>query len=487
MQARIVEDLDSIPAHFRDMLAGAGEVSYFQSFPWYENLLVNSFPENTALRVYGVETNETPPRALCLFFAHAVDGRGPFGRYRALDELSNFYSLNAGPILVPDVTDIDAVVDTLVAAIASEPEAWPSIGFGPIDRNSAVFDALCENLTRHGLVIEPYFKHGNLYQDIAGQTFDQYMKSLRKNAREALRKSRKLDREHETRWTLTTDPADLPTGLAHYEEVYEKSWKEPEAFPDFMPRLMEHAASIGRLRLANLSVDGEVAATQLIILSGRHAVMFKTAYVPKFERYSIGAVVLVRLLKQIIQSDDVDRIDLGAGDEPYKTHWATQRQERWGIMAYNPRTVIGLSKAAAFQGRRLAKALYDPWRRTTTPPSRSSASSTFACSCSRSESCCACRQHDPSIFRHASSSARAASILHFALKPPNAAVRRRRSHPTRMQEGRIRAARRCRRPARSSGRIGVCCCNRSRSCPRAAVPASECSSQNLDRHGNDAA
>mgnify|MGYP002622015480 CR=1 FL=1 len=352
MKVQVFREIGELPPHFLQMLQQAGESCYFHSLPWHENLLGNSFPKDTGLLVYGVETEETPPQALCVFFAHAIRGRlGP-----SLSELSNFYSLNAGPVLAPGI-DPAPVIDGLVGHIAAE--GWISADFGPIDKDSPLFDALCASLASHAFAVEPYFKHGNLYQDTAGQSFEQYLKSLGKNAREAQRKSRKLDREHDTEWRLITDLADLPRGLEHYNRVYDLSWKEPEIFPDFIPRLMEHTASIGALRLANLTVDGEPAATQLIVLSGRHAVMLKTAYAPKFERYSIGTVVLVRLLEQIMGAGDVDRVDLGAGDEPYKKHWATQRQERWGVMAYNLRTVPGLAKAAALQGRRAVKSLRD--------------------------------------------------------------------------------------------------------------------------------
>ena len=355
MQSTIFQSLDALPRHFQDLLREAGAASYFQSLPWYENLLSNAFPNDTKLRLYGVESEGNTPTALGLFFAQASEKSGLLGWSPVLDELSNFYSLNAGPVISQQAENLPEILDCLVGAITEDRPSWSSIGFGPIDAASPVYQQLAQQLEHHGLVVESYFRHGNWYEDVAGLTFEKYMAKLGKNAKEALRKSRKLDREHDVLWTLTTEPGDLAVALEHYNKVYENSWKEPEMYPDFIPRLMAHTASTGCLRLANLIIDGEPAATQLIVLSGKNAVMLKTAYISKFERYSIGTTVMVRLLEKIVRSDNIDRIDLGAGDEPYKAHWATQRQERWGLLAYNPRTATGLSKVIELHARRVAK------------------------------------------------------------------------------------------------------------------------------------
>ncbi|MCZ6665758.1 MAG: hypothetical protein O7B81_10665 [Gammaproteobacteria bacterium] len=57
----------------------------------------------------------------------------------------------------------------------------------------------------------------------------------------------------------------------------------------------------------------------------------------------------------IIDADRVAEIDFGVGDHSYKKDWATQRRERWGIAAFNPRTARGVKAIVSHVGGRAAK------------------------------------------------------------------------------------------------------------------------------------
>jgi hypothetical protein len=47
------------------------------------------------------------------------------------------------------------------------------------------------------------------------------------------------------------------------------------------------------------------------------------------------------LMEHVIENDKVTEVDYLAGDDPYKKAWMSQRRERWGIIAYNPKTFVG--------------------------------------------------------------------------------------------------------------------------------------------------
>jgi len=51
----------------------------------------------------------------------------------------------------------------------------------------------------------------------------------------------------------------------------------------------------------------------------------------------------------------VHEIDYLTGDDTYKKDWMSHRRERWGIIAFNPRTPRGLLGAGWHFGARAAK------------------------------------------------------------------------------------------------------------------------------------
>ena len=83
--------------------------------------------------------------------------------------------------------------------------------------------------------------------------------------------------------------------------------------------------------------------------------MYKTAYTPDYQQFSVGAVLLLYTVRHLLDHDGIEEIDFGIGDEPYKQEWATQRRESWSLIGYNRATLVGGAGAAAYLGRSLAK------------------------------------------------------------------------------------------------------------------------------------
>jgi hypothetical protein len=49
------------------------------------------------------------------------------------------------------------------------------------------------------------------------------------------------------------------------------------------------------------------------------------------------------LMEHVFETDKVSEVDYLIGDDPYKNTWMSARRERWGIVAYNPRSPHGLA------------------------------------------------------------------------------------------------------------------------------------------------
>jgi hypothetical protein len=135
---------------------------------------------------------------------------------------------------------------------------------------------------------------------------------------------------------------DLPAAIAAYQQVYAASWKRPEPFADFSPGLLTTCASQGWLRLGIAWLNERPIAAQLWIVANDRAEVYKLAYDEEFKAYSPGTLLTAKLMQHAIELDNVKEIDYLIGDDPYKETWMSHRRERWGIVAYNPRTLTGL-------------------------------------------------------------------------------------------------------------------------------------------------
>jgi hypothetical protein len=47
------------------------------------------------------------------------------------------------------------------------------------------------------------------------------------------------------------------------------------------------------------------------------------------------------MLEHVLDVDKVREVDYLTGDDAYKANWMSDRRERWGIMAFNPKTIRG--------------------------------------------------------------------------------------------------------------------------------------------------
>ena len=109
------------------------------------------------------------------------------------------------------------------------------------------------------------------------------------------------------------------------------------------------------MRLGLIYVDGRPAGAQICLVSDGRARFYRTAFDPRFRRFSVGTLIIHDMVRHVIDVDKVERIDFGTGDQPYKKSWAGTRRELWAIAAFNRRSLPGLANAARNIGASLVK------------------------------------------------------------------------------------------------------------------------------------
>lgn len=300
---------------------------------WFANLASTVYANDAGVRLYvlreqGQVVAVLPMRAQRCMFGWQ------------LHSLTNFYTTLYEPLLAPGAA-APALVRLLQAARRDLPELC-SLQLAPMDRAAPAYGALLAGLRGAGLRPFEYFAFGNWYQPVTG-SWTNYLAGRNGTLRSTIKRmTKKFDGDGGTMEMMTALDG-LERGIAAYEQVYASSWKQPEPFPYFIPGLMRTCAAAGTLRLGIAWLDGKPIAAQLWIVCHGRAEIYKVAYDEGFKAYAPGTLLTALLMKHAIEVDQVAEVDYLIGDDPYKKTWMSHRRERWGVIAYNPRSLAGLA------------------------------------------------------------------------------------------------------------------------------------------------
>ena len=76
------------------------------------------------------------------------------------------------------------------------------------------------------------------------------------------------------------------------------------------------------------------------------ALVLKLAHDEAFKAASPGTVLTAWMLRWLLDQEQVQEIDFGRGDDPYKREWASQRRQRIGLVLANPLAPAGVAVIA---------------------------------------------------------------------------------------------------------------------------------------------
>lgn len=240
---------------------------------------------------------------------------------------TNFYSLSFR---------IGPEADEVIRMLAQDAPSMVDLRLVP--EGDAI--AVAKSLERCGFKAYQYFMYDNWIATLNGDSFDTFFSSRPSQLRNTIkRRKKKLGSEHRFQVRLDRHGSLLKDFLA----VYERSWKRPERYPNFIPTLASTCAKLGILRLGVLYVDDKPAAAQLWITTPAKAVIYKLAYDEDYKTYSVGSILSEEMFREAIDIDKVSEIDYGVGSEAYKRDWMDQSRRLVGVRAYNTRSVLGAS------------------------------------------------------------------------------------------------------------------------------------------------
>jgi CelD/BcsL family acetyltransferase involved in cellulose biosynthesis len=328
-------------------------------FGWFSNLAATVYPGSDLLRFYVLRRQGVVLAVLPLRAERA-------GLGWTLHALGNFYTTLFEPLFAPECEVNDLA--PLVAAMQADLRGLGALRLAPMDRTAPSFRLIVDAIRAAGWKPFEFFCFGNWYQPVGGSWTD-YLAKRNGTLRSTIKRMSKKFGADGGMLEIVTDSVNVARAIDAYNVVYASSWKQPEPYPEFMPGLARMCAAQGYLRLGLAWLNGAPIAAQLWIVSHGRAEIYKVAYDERFKAYAPGTLLTALLMEHVIEVDRVSEVDYLIGDDPYKKTWMSHRRERWGVIAYNPRSLVGMAGWAREALGRYVKSLKTRLARVAPPAS----------------------------------------------------------------------------------------------------------------------
>ena len=301
------------------------------SIDWFDLLQRTVYPQDKGVRYYFMAEEYRPSQILPLRLVKK-------GRIRIIESLSNYYTSLYAPLLT-DNGDVRQLRHLLAAADTDHDDAHVMY-FSPMDPGSTIYKNLLSEIWATGWIPFRFFCFGNWFLEVK-DSWEGYLNRRSGNLRSTFKRRNKAFSTAGGTLEIVTTPEAVESAIVAFQEVYSASWKIPEPYPDFVPSLIRLLSAKGMLRLGIARLHEKPIAAQLWIVHQGKASIYKVAYHEGYASYSPGTILTGFLMHYVIEQDRVKEVDFLIGDDPYKSIWMSHRRERWGIVAYNPRTFIG--------------------------------------------------------------------------------------------------------------------------------------------------
>lgn len=187
--------------------------------------------------------------------------------------------------------------------------------------------------------------------DVRGQDFDAYWAARPGRVRSTWKRKGKAGLDIEV---LTRFDADA---WAAYEDIYANSWKPEEGSMPFLRAFAHTESEAGRLRFGIARHDRRAVAAQLWSVDHGVAYIHKLAHREDAAPLSPGTLLSHALFRHVIDTDRVDHIDFGTGDDAYKADWMTARTMLYRVEMFDLASIDGLIGATRAAASRLVARL----------------------------------------------------------------------------------------------------------------------------------
>lgn len=351
--ARLACTETDFPEAVLKLFSSAEKQAFDLGKPWFTNLAATVSVDGYRPSFY-VGSVEGVPRAILPMLMPDRHDTG-----RSAKGFETYYTTLYQPILIEGarVRDLRQIIDRVRADCPTLSE----LRFAPLNPAAPASIILRNALQAAGWVTFGYFCFGNWYLPVTG-SYQEYFESRKPKMRNTIRRLGKKLITDGGSLEVIVEGDRVEAGIAAYNTVYSASWKVAEPHEGFVPGLVRMLAATGRLRLGVAWLGDKPIAAQIWVVNHGKAGIYKVGYDEAHAAYSPGTLLTAHLMEYVIDQDGVSEVDYYIGDDTYKQTWMTHRRERWGIVAYNPRTLYGLWRVVREIGGRAIKTLANRFR-----------------------------------------------------------------------------------------------------------------------------
>ncbi len=195
--------------------------------------------------------------------------------------------------------------------------------------------------------------------DLRG-SFDDYWAQRPRNLIKNMRRySRRLEEEsNPSRLDIVSQPEAIATAVGRYGDLESGGWKGREgtainrdnAQGRFYAEVMRAFAARGEGLVYELWLGDELLASRLVLVSGRMAIILKTAYKEAFERLAPGRLLLMRVLEDLFARIPGGVVEFYTDANSDQLSWATSQRWIHHVSVYRHRslpTLYGLLRRGA--------------------------------------------------------------------------------------------------------------------------------------------
>src|ERR1051325_1312244 len=234
MVTAVFTSFQEVPSEIQQQLSYPSQPNFLLSFDWFSLLFESSLAQILTPRIY-VMLDENGRAVAALFCGVRRDGV-----LRQLVSLTNFYTLEYAPALIPGVGSTLELTQQLVEHVASERPRWHIIDFKLLKADMPEAQLASTYLSSLGFSTYPFFQFENWYGETLGKSFQSYFSERGSQLRNTIvRKQKKLEKEHSVTINLgRSESPEMAALLNDFIGVYNRSWKRPEPFPAFIPMLV---------------------------------------------------------------------------------------------------------------------------------------------------------------------------------------------------------------------------------------------------------